>query len=85
MAIGYLKRPDLNSTRFINSPVPVNGNPSMRLYKTGDWGYLLSDGHLEICGRCDSMVKIRGYSVEIQVEILSANLHITEKEREFRR
>ena len=29
---------------------------------------MLSDGKLEICGRCDSMVKIRGYSVEVQVE-----------------
>ena len=35
--------------------------------RTGDWGYMLSDGKLEICGRCDSMVKIRGYSVEVQV------------------
>ena len=38
-----------------------------RLYKTGDWGYMLSDGSFEICGRCDSMVKIRGYSIETQV------------------
>jgi hypothetical protein len=28
---------------------------------------MLSDGSLEICGRCDSMVKIRGYSIETQV------------------
>ncbi|GFN88138.1 linear gramicidin synthase subunit d-like, partial [Plakobranchus ocellatus] len=37
-----------------------------RLYRTGDWGYMLSDGSLEICGRVDSMVKIRGYSIEVQ-------------------
>jgi len=42
-----------------------------RLYKTGDWGYLRSDGSLEICGRCDTMVKIRGYTVELQVSIYS--------------
>lgn len=41
-----------------------------RLYKTGDWGYLRSDGSLEICGRCDTMVKIRGYTVELQVNTL---------------
>ena len=40
-----------------------------RLYKAGDWGYMLSDGSFEICGRCDSMVKIRGYSVETQVKL----------------
>lgn len=37
-----------------------------RLYRTGDWGYLLSDDSLEICGRCDTMVKVRGYSIEVQ-------------------
>lgn len=36
--------------------------------RTGDWGLIKSDRSLEICGRCDSMVKIRGYSIEIQVE-----------------
>lgn len=41
-----------------------------RIYKTGDWGYLKSDGHLEIFGRCDTMVKIRGYTVELQVQQL---------------
>ena len=30
---------------------------------------MLSDGSLEICGRCDSMVKIRGYSIETQVSL----------------
>jgi len=44
--------------------VPESAGP--RLYRTGDWGYLLSSGMLEICGRCDSMVKIRGYSIETQ-------------------
>ncbi|GFG29417.1 hypothetical protein Cfor_02618 [Coptotermes formosanus] len=60
LAIGYLNRPELNAERFIT--LPEHG----RMYRTGDWGYVLSDGSLEICGRCDSMVKIRGYSIEIQ-------------------
>ncbi len=41
-----------------------------RFFKAGDWGYMMSDGSFEICGRCDSMVKIRGYSVETQVGVL---------------
>ena len=61
LAIGYLNRPELNAMRFIT--LPEHG----RMYRTGDWGYVVSDGSLEICGRCDSMVKIRGYSIEIQV------------------
>ena len=48
--------------------MPESAGP--RLYRTGDWGYLLSSGMLEICGRCDTMVKIRGYSIETQVGIM---------------
>ncbi|XP_050537486.1 uncharacterized protein LOC126903364 [Daktulosphaira vitifoliae] len=66
LAIGYLNRPELNSQRFIKRPTSVPIEIGERLYKTGDWGYLRSDGCLEICGRCDSMVKIRGYSIELQ-------------------
>jgi hypothetical protein len=28
-----------------------------KMYRTGDVGYLVGGGRLEICGRCDSMVK----------------------------
>lgn len=37
------------------------------MYRTGDWGYLLPNSLLEICGRCDTLVRIRGYGVELQV------------------
>lgn len=67
LAIGYLNRPELNEQRFIKTPVHLEGAYGSRLYRTGDWGYLLSDGSLEIIGRCDSMVKIRGYTVELKV------------------
>jgi acyl-CoA synthetase (AMP-forming)/AMP-acid ligase II len=67
LARGYLNRPELNKTRFIMKPEGVSEKIPKRLYKAGDWGYLLSDGSFEICGRCDSMVKIRGYSIETQV------------------
>ncbi|XP_049804567.1 uncharacterized protein LOC126248021 isoform X1 [Schistocerca nitens] len=66
LAMGYLNRPDLNTTRFIPRPDHVPPTVGPRLYRTGDWGYMLTDGNLEICGRCDSMIKIRGYSIEIQ-------------------
>lgn len=67
LAIGYLNRPDLNEQRFIKTPASLVKQYGPRLYRTGDWGYLLSDGSLEIVGRCDSMVKIRGYTVELKV------------------
>jgi thioester reductase-like protein len=37
-----------------------------KMYRTGDVGYLVGGGRLEICGRCDSMVKVRGYSIELR-------------------
>jgi len=66
LAIGYLNRPELNEQRFIQTPNHLINSYGSRLYRTGDWGYLLSDGSLEIIGRCDSMVKIRGYTVELK-------------------
>ncbi|XP_050415332.1 uncharacterized protein LOC126829469 isoform X1 [Patella vulgata] len=66
LAIGYLNNPTQQTAKFIQRPETVTGGVGGRLYRTGDWGYLLADGSLEICGRCDSMVKIRGYSIEIQ-------------------
>ena len=45
---------------------------------------MLSDGKLEICGRCDSMVKIRGYSVEVQVHSKNMYVRFTDEyERTF--
>lgn len=61
--------PELNEQRFIKTPASLVDANGSRLYRTGDWGYLLSDGSLEITGRCDSMVKIRGYTVELKVNI----------------
>uniref|UniRef100_A0A914MEY8 Fatty acid synthase n=1 Tax=Meloidogyne incognita TaxID=6306 RepID=A0A914MEY8_MELIC len=44
--------------------------------RTGDWGYLLPNLVLEICGRCDTTVRIRGYSVELQaIEAALLNLN----------
>ncbi|GBG30972.1 L-2-aminoadipate reductase [Hondaea fermentalgiana] len=59
LARGYLNRDELNRQRF---PV-VDGK---RLYKTGDRARVLPNRELEILGRCDSMVKVRGYSVELR-------------------
>ncbi|GFN85017.1 linear gramicidin synthase subunit d-like isoform x1 [Plakobranchus ocellatus] len=64
LAIGYVNRPEVQKYRFIEG-TNRNGEKT-RLYRSGDWGYMLSDGTLEVCGRVDTMVKIRGYSIEIQ-------------------
>nr|KAG5705468.1 hypothetical protein BaRGS_004595 [Batillaria attramentaria] len=66
LARGYLNRPEQQAQRFIPRPEGVPESYGDRLYRTGDCGYMLSDGSLEIHGRCDTMVKIRGYSIEVQ-------------------
>lgn len=58
LARGYLGKPHLTAERFVLFQ-------GQRLYRTGDIAFQYPDGLLEIRGRCDSMVKIRGYSVHL--------------------
>jgi len=60
---GYLKRPELNTERFIHFKY-LNGH-TMRGYKTGDIVKLLDDGNIDFIGRADTQVKIRGYRIEL--------------------
>jgi amino acid adenylation domain-containing protein len=58
LAAGYLNRPELTQERFLN----VNGE---RLYHTGDLGRIdPSDGHLELIGRSDFQIQLRGIRIE---------------------
>jgi thioesterase domain-containing protein/acyl carrier protein len=65
LARGYLNNPQLNDRKFIFSPFTTN-NQQLRLYKTGDLARYLPDGNLEIVGRRDFQVKIRGMRVEVE-------------------
>eukprot|EP00538_Stauroneis_constricta_P012774 CAMPEP_0119545994 /NCGR_PEP_ID=MMETSP1352-20130426/585_1 /TAXON_ID=265584 /ORGANISM="Stauroneis constricta, Strain CCMP1120" /LENGTH=1098 /DNA_ID=CAMNT_0007590639 /DNA_START=60 /DNA_END=3353 /DNA_ORIENTATION=- len=65
---GCLHLPEKTKERFVPNPFEVavddDGKRKYpRLYRTGDLGRLLPNSELEILGRCDFMVKIRGYSV----------------------
>ncbi len=57
---GYWRNPELTAARFL--PDPQGGD--RRILLTGDLGRMRADGNLEHCGRVDSKVKIRGFSVE---------------------
>jgi len=66
---GYWRQPDLTHAMFL--PDPAGGQ--MRAYRTGDVGRLRSDGCLEVLGRKDHQVKVRGYLVhpgEIEVALV---------------
>ncbi|MEW6637980.1 MAG: non-ribosomal peptide synthetase, partial [Actinomycetota bacterium] len=63
LARGYVNLPEKTAERFLEDPfAPEDG---ARMYRTGDKARLLPGGSLEILGRVDFMVKIRGYSVEL--------------------
>ena len=60
LARGYLNEPERTAERFILDPVRNDGS---QLFRTGDAGRVLPNGHLEIQGRVAFMIKLRGYSI----------------------
>ena len=73
VARGYLGRPDLTAASFV--PDPWSGVPGGRLYRTGDRGRQLANGQIEVLGRVDHQVKVRGFRVELgEIESALASL-----------
>ena len=58
LALGYLNRPDLTAASFVETPAG-------RRYSTGDLGRWTRAGELQILGRRDGQVKLRGQRVEL--------------------
>lgn len=63
VASGYLKQPELNNVSFIKDP--FSQDPEARLYRTGDFGRYRREGHIEILGRKDEQIKLRGFRIEL--------------------
>ncbi|QBD82929.1 amino acid adenylation domain-containing protein [Ktedonosporobacter rubrisoli] len=62
LARGYFQRSDLTAERFV--PHPFKAQPGARLYRTGDRARYLASGEIEILGRLDMQVKLRGFRIE---------------------
>jgi amino acid adenylation domain-containing protein len=60
---GYLDNSILNAQRFI--PNPFQENETDIIYRTGDLGRELENGEIEILGRMDKQIKIRGIRIEL--------------------
>lgn len=60
---GYLNRDQLTQEKFVT----INGQ---RFYRTGDMGRFDADGNLEILGRSDFQIQLRGMRIELgEVEL----------------
>ena len=60
---GYLNEPELTQETFVS--VPMNGSGHAKAVKTGDLGRKLSNGVIELIGREDKQIKLRGIRVEL--------------------
>ena len=61
VAAGYWKRDDLTREKFLDNPF-AEGE---KLYRTGDIARWLDNGDIDLIGRADNQIKIRGYRVEL--------------------
>jgi amino acid adenylation domain-containing protein len=70
VARGYLANPAQTAERFVPDR---HGGPGLRMYATGDRARWREDGNLELLGRHDGQVKVRGFRVELaEVEAVLA-------------
>ena len=64
LARGYFGRDDLTAEVF--RPVAWPGSPARRLYRTGDRAKRLADGSIQLIGRVDNQIKLRGFRIELE-------------------
>ena len=64
LTFGYVNAPDETRSRFVKNP--SRDDDRDLLYLTGDEGRYRPDGALEILGRLDDQIKIRGVRVELE-------------------
>ncbi|HEX3764473.1 MAG TPA: amino acid adenylation domain-containing protein [Kofleriaceae bacterium] len=62
LARGYLGQPGLTAQRFV--PDPWSPAPGARMYRSGDQARWRADGTIELLGRIDRQLKLRGIRIE---------------------
>ena len=59
VALGYAGRPDLSAEKFVPNPFGEG-----RMYRTGDAARVLASGEVQVLGRLDHQLKLRGHRIE---------------------
>ncbi|GAB3113201.1 hypothetical protein GCM10027160_16520 [Streptomyces calidiresistens] len=73
LSAGYLGRPDATAEKWIDNPIDPRTHPVM--YRTGDLARYWPDGSIEIVGRADNQIKVRGNRVHLgEIEVVLAGL-----------
>ncbi len=62
VAIGYLNDPKLTSEKFLHNPFKLNDI----IFRTGDLGLWSKDADIELVGRTDNQIKLRGHRLELE-------------------
>jgi amino acid adenylation domain-containing protein len=60
---GYLNRPELTQENFVENP--LEGFQGKCIYHTGDLARYLPDGRIQLLGRKDHQIKLRGFRIEV--------------------
>ncbi len=77
-SLGYINASDENLQRFVKNPFCEDEYD--QLYYTGDRGRYCPDGSLEILGRLDNQIKIRGIRIEPEEIEVTLSQHDVVKE-----
>ncbi|KAI8895954.1 hypothetical protein BC833DRAFT_599394 [Globomyces pollinis-pini] len=72
VALGYLNQPELTSERFIDNIYTKDGT---KMYRTGDICKWTETGQIQILGRTDDMIKLKGYRIELDEVALNVSKH----------
>jgi amino acid adenylation domain-containing protein len=73
LSAGYLNQPEATAEKWIPNPIDPDRHPV--LYRTGDLARYWPDGDIEIVGRTDNQVKVRGNRVHLgEIEAVLAGL-----------
>jgi amino acid adenylation domain-containing protein len=73
LSLGYLGDERLTAERYVTNP--ATGDPADRVYRTGDLGRYRADGAVDLAGRRDGQVQVRGFRVEPAEVEAALSLH----------